>query len=165
MPQFSGFVALRKRKACCPDTPFIFVSDAQQGDRCRNAQARDNRLRFHDQASPTSCNIRSRDQGAEERKKRKAQESAIARLSRMYADQARELEQINVQHLTLRKLSRYLKGRRDAGRDFTCGIVPGTIVRARAAMVNLGRRHAGLEITAQLAQSEVLNVDLLSSRA
>jgi len=27
----------------------------------------------------------------------------------MYADQARELEQLNVQHVTLRKLSRYLK--------------------------------------------------------
>src|SRR5207245_5254899 len=46
---------------------------------------------------------------SEERKKKSAQQFALTHLSRMYADQTRELEQLHVQHGTLRNLSRYLR--------------------------------------------------------
>src|SRR6266581_826318 len=110
MPHFSGFVASAKAQSLCPDTPFIFVSGTHSEETAAETRKRATTDRVYtttlaDLASTFDRAIKE----AEERKKRKAQESAIARLSRMYADQARELEQLNVQHVTLRKLSRYLK--------------------------------------------------------
>jgi diguanylate cyclase (GGDEF)-like protein len=111
MPHFSGFVALAKAQVLCPDTPFIFVS----GTHSEEIAAETRRRATIDCVFTTSLaglpsTFDRAIKEAEERKKRKAQESAITRLTRMYADQARELEQLHVQHVTLRKLSRYLRG-------------------------------------------------------
>src|SRR5882672_12485644 len=110
MPQFSGFVALAKAQSLCPDTPFIFVSGThskEAADETRKRATIDCVFTISLAELPSTFDRAIKE--AEERKKRKAQESAITRLTRMYADQARELEQLNVQHVTLRKLSRYLK--------------------------------------------------------
>jgi len=110
MPQFSGFVALAKAQSLCPDTPFIFVSGTHSKETAAETRKRATiDCVFTTSLAELPATFDRAIKEAEERKKRKAQESAIARLSRMYADQARDLEQINVQHLTLRKLSRYLK--------------------------------------------------------
>src|SRR5882672_9545185 len=110
MPHFSGFLASAKAQSLCPDTPFIFVS----GTHSEEIAAETRKHATGDSVFTTSLadlpkTFERAVKEAEERKKRKAQESAITRLSRMYADQARELEQLQVQHVTLRKLSRYLK--------------------------------------------------------
>ena len=111
MPHFSGFAASAKAQSLCPDTPFIFVS----GTHSEETAAETRRRATADYVFTTSLaglpsTFDRAIKEAEERKKRKAQESAITRLTRMYADQTRELEQIHVQHVTLRKLSRYLRG-------------------------------------------------------
>src|SRR3979409_2158079 len=108
MPHFSGFVASAKAQSLCPDTPFIFVSGTHSEETVAETRKR----------APTECIFTTSladlpstfDRAmkeAEDSKKRKAQESAITRLSRMYADQTRELEQLHAQHVTLRNLSRY----------------------------------------------------------
>jgi len=110
MPQFSGFVALAKAQSLCPDTPFIFVSGTHSEETAAETRKRATTdCVFTTSLAELPSTFDRAIKEAEERKKRKAQESAIARLSRMYADQARELEQLNAQHVTLRKLSRYLK--------------------------------------------------------
>ncbi len=110
MPHFSGFVASAKAQSLCPDTPFIFVS----GTHSEETAAETRKRATTDSVYTTSladlpATFDRAIKEAEERKKRKAQESAISRLSRMYADQTRELEQLYVQHVTLRNLNRYLR--------------------------------------------------------
>src|SRR5216684_2239354 len=110
MPHFSGFVASAKAQSLCPDTPFIFVSGTHSEETAAETRKRATTdcvytTTLADLASTFDRAIKE----AEERKKRKAQESAISRLSRMYADQTRELEQLYVQHVTLRNLNRYLR--------------------------------------------------------
>ncbi len=110
MPHFSGFVALAKAQSLCPDTPFIFVSGTHSEETAAETRKRattDCVLTTSLAELPSTFDRAIKE--AEERKKRKAQESAIARLTRVYADQTRELEQLHVQHVTLRKLSRYLR--------------------------------------------------------
>src|SRR5258705_3533036 len=110
MPQSSGFVALAKAQSLCPDTPFIFVSGTHSKETAAEARKRATiDCVFTTSLAELPATFDRAIKEAEERKKRKAQESAIARLSRMYADQARERDQINVQYVTRRKLSRYLK--------------------------------------------------------
>src|SRR6266699_1036161 len=110
MPHFSGFVASAKAQSLCPDAPFIFVS----GTHSEETAAETRKRATTDSVYTTSLadlpsTFDRAIKEAEERKKRKAQESAISRLSRMYADQTRELEQLYVQHVTLRNLNRYLR--------------------------------------------------------
>jgi len=110
MPQFSGFVALAKARSLCPDTPFIFVSGTHTEETAAETRKRAKTdYVFTTSLAELPSTFERAIKEAEERKKRKAQESAITRLSRMYADQTRELEQLHVQHVILRKLSRYLK--------------------------------------------------------
>ena len=110
MPQFSGFVALAKAQSLCPDTPFIFVSGTHKETAAETRRRATTDCVFTTSLAELPSTFDRAIKEAEERKKRKAQESAITRLTRMYSDQARELEQIHVQHVTLRKLSRYLRG-------------------------------------------------------
>jgi diguanylate cyclase (GGDEF)-like protein len=110
MPQFSGLVASAKAQILCPDAPFIFVS----GTHSEETAAETPKHATTDHVFTTSLaelpsTFDRAIKEAEERKKRKAQESAITRLTRMYADQTRDLEQLHVQNVTLRKLSRYLR--------------------------------------------------------
>src|SRR3989442_4598032 len=110
MPHFSGFVESARSKSLGPGTPLIFVSGRHSEDTAAETRKRSTTdcvytTTLADLASTFDRAIKE----AEERKKRKAQESAITRLSRMYADQTRELEQLHVQHVTLRNLSRYLR--------------------------------------------------------
>jgi len=110
LPQFSGFVALAKAQSLCPDTPFIFVSGTHSEETAAETRKRATTdYVFTTSLAELPATFERAIKEAEERKKRKAHESAITRLSRMYADQSRELEQLHVQHVTLRKLSRYLK--------------------------------------------------------
>src|SRR5882672_5332398 len=110
MPQFSGFVALAKAQSLCPDTPFIFVSGTHSDDIAAETRKRaGTEYVFTTSLAELPATFNRALKEAEERRKRKAQESAVARLTRMYADQTRELEQLHVQHVTLRKLSRYLE--------------------------------------------------------
>ncbi len=110
LPQFSGFAALAKAQSLCPDTPFIFVSGTHSEETAaetRKRAATDYVFTTSLAQLPATFNRAMKE--AEERQKGKAQESAVTRLTRMYADQARDLEQIHLQHVTLRKLSSYLK--------------------------------------------------------
>src|SRR6266849_429105 len=110
MPHFSGFVALAKAQSLCPDTPFIFVSGTHSEETAAETRKRATTDCVFTTSLPELPSTFDRAiKEAEERKKRKAQESAITRLTRVYADQTRELEQLHVQHVTLRKLSRYLR--------------------------------------------------------
>ncbi len=110
MPHFSGFVASAKAQSLCPDTPFIFVS----GTHIDETAAETRKRATTDSVYTTSLadlpsTFDRAIKEAEERKKRRAQESAITHLTRMYADQTRELEQLHAQHVTLRNLNRYLR--------------------------------------------------------
>ncbi len=110
MPHFSGFVALAKAQSLCPDTPFIFVSGTHSEETAAETRKRATTdCVFTTSLAELPSTFDRAIKEAEERKKRKAQESAITRLTRVYADQTRELEQLHVQHVTLRKLSRYLR--------------------------------------------------------
>jgi diguanylate cyclase (GGDEF)-like protein len=110
MPHFSGFVASAKAQSLCPDTPFIFVSGTHSEElAAETLKHATNDCVFTTSLAGLPKTFERAVKEAEERKKRRAQESAVTRLSRMYADQTRELEQLQVQHLTFRKLSRYLK--------------------------------------------------------
>jgi diguanylate cyclase (GGDEF)-like protein len=110
MPHFSGFVALAKAQSLCPDTPFIFVSGTHSEETAAETRKRATaECVFTTSLADLPSTFDRAIKEAEERKKRKAQESAITRLSRMYTDQTRELEQLYVQHVTLRNLSRYLR--------------------------------------------------------
>ena len=110
MPQFSGFVALAKAQSLCPDTPFIFVSGTHSKETAAETRKRATiDCVFTTSLAELPSTFDRAIKEAEERKKRKAQESAITRLSRMYADQTRELEQLHVHRVTLRNLSRYLR--------------------------------------------------------
>jgi len=88
IPHFSGFVASAKAQSLLPDTPFIFVSGTHSEETAAETRKRATTdcvytTTLADLASTFDRAIKE----AEERKKRKAQESAITRLSRMYADQ------------------------------------------------------------------------------
>jgi diguanylate cyclase (GGDEF)-like protein len=110
LPQFSGFVALAKAQILCPDAPFIFVAgkhDDETAAATRRRAGTDCVFTTNLAELPATFNRAVRD--AEERRTKKAQESAIMRLTRMYAEQAHELEQLHLQQVTLRKLSRFLK--------------------------------------------------------
>jgi diguanylate cyclase (GGDEF)-like protein len=110
MPQFSVLVASAKAQILCPDTAFIFVSGTHSEETA--AETRQHATTDHVFTTSLAELPSTFDRAikeAEERKKRKAQESAITRLTRMYADQTRDLEQVQVQHVTFRKLSRYLR--------------------------------------------------------
>jgi len=110
MPQFSGFAALAKAQSLCPDTPFIFVSGTHREPAAETRRRATTDCVFTTSLAELPSTFDRAIKEAEERKKRKAQESAITRLTRMYGDQARELEQLHLQHVTLRKLGRYLRG-------------------------------------------------------
>ena len=110
LPQFSGFAALAKAQILCPDAPFIFVAgkhDDETAAATRRRAGTDCVFTTNLAELPATFNRAVRD--AEERRRKKAQESAIMRLTRMYAEQAHELEQLQLQQVTLRKLSRFLK--------------------------------------------------------
>src|SRR6266849_2741097 len=110
MPHFSGFVASAKAQSLCPDTPFIFVSGTHSEETAAETRRRATTdCVFTTTLAELASTFDRAIKEAEERKKRKAQESAITRLSRMYADQTRELEQLHVHRVTLRNLSRYLR--------------------------------------------------------
>jgi len=110
MPHFSGFVASAKAQSLCPDTPFIFVSGTHSEETAAETRKRATTDRVYTTTLAELASTFDRAiKESEERKKKKAQESAITHLSRMYADQTRELEQLHVQHVTLRNLSRYLR--------------------------------------------------------
>src|SRR5467141_4918747 len=110
MPHFSGFVASAKAQSLCPDTPFIFVSGTHSEETAAETRKRATTdCVYTTTLAELAPTFERAIKEAEERKKRKAQESAITRLSRMYADQTRELEQLHVQHVTFRNLSRYLR--------------------------------------------------------
>ncbi|MGB7543074.1 MAG: response regulator, partial [Burkholderiales bacterium] len=110
LPRLSGFTALAMAQRLCPDTPFIIVfgtSSEEAAVETLNGGAADHVFKTSLAELPSAFGHAVKE--AEERRKRKTQESAIARLTRMYADQVRELEQLQRQHVTLRKLSRYLQ--------------------------------------------------------
>src|SRR5437667_321895 len=110
MPHFSGFVASAKAQSLCPDTPLIFVSGTHSEETAAETRKRATTDRVYTTTLAELASTFDRAiKESEERKKKKAQESAITHLSRMYADQTRELEQLHVQHVTLRNLSRYLR--------------------------------------------------------
>src|SRR5882672_787361 len=110
LPQFSGFAALAKAQILCPDAPFIFVSGTHSDETAASIRRRagtDYVFTTSLAELPATFNRAIKEAG--ERQKKRAQESAIMRLTRMYAEQAHELEQLQLQQVTLRKLSRFLK--------------------------------------------------------
>jgi len=110
VPRFSGLTALAMAQSLCPDTPFIFVfksSDEEADVETFTRGARDHVFKTSPSNLPWTFGRAIKQ--AEERKTADGQGIAIARMTRMYADHVRELDQLRHQHLVFRKLSRYLK--------------------------------------------------------
>jgi len=109
-PEFNGHTVLAIAQSLSPDTPIIFVFETVGEEvavqKFKSAPG-DNVFKTSRAELPSTFARAIKEAG--ERKKRKTQELTISRLTRMYADQVRELEQLRGQHLTFRKLSRYLK--------------------------------------------------------
>lgn len=109
-PKLSGQAALATARSRCPEAPFIFVF-ATLGEevvlQTIRSEPGDPVFKTSRAELPATFNQAIRD--AAERKKRKAEELAVSRLTRMYADQVREIDRLRRQHVTFRKLSRYLK--------------------------------------------------------
>ncbi len=109
-PQFNGHTALAIAQSLRPDTPIIFVFETvgeEVAVQKFKSTPSENVFKASRSDLPSTFVRAIKDAG--ERKKRKAQELTITRLTRMYADQVRDLEQLRRQQLTFRKLSGYLK--------------------------------------------------------
>ena len=109
LPQFSGFAALAKAQILCPDAPFIFVAGKGGDETAATRKRSGTDFAFTTNLAELPATFNRAVKEAEERRTKKAHESAIMRLTRMYAEQAHELEQLQLQQVTLRKLSRFLK--------------------------------------------------------
>ncbi len=110
VPRFSGVTALAMAQSLRPGTPFIFVfktADEEAAVDTFTRHAGDNVFKTNPGNLPWTFGRAIKQ--AEERKTADGQGLAIARMTRMYADQVRELDQLHHQHLVFRKLSRYLK--------------------------------------------------------
>jgi len=110
VPRFSGVTALAMAQSLCPDTPFIFVfktEDEEATVETFTREAGDHVFKTSPSDLPWTFGRAVKQ--AEERKAADGQDLTMTRMTRMYADQARELDQLRHQHLVFRKLSRYLK--------------------------------------------------------
>jgi len=110
VPRFSGVTALAMAQSLRPDTPFIFVfktADEEATVETFTREAGDHVFKTSPSNLPWTFGRAMKQ--AEERKTADGHGLAIARMTRMYADQVRELDQLQHQHLVFRKLSRYLK--------------------------------------------------------
>jgi len=110
VPRFSGVTALAMAQSLRPGTPFIFVfktADEEAAVETFTRDAGDHVFKTSPSNLPWTFGRAMKQ--AEERKTADGQGLAIARMTRMYADQVRELDQLQHQHLVFRKLSRYLK--------------------------------------------------------
>ena len=110
VPRFSAVTALAMAQSLRPGTPFIFVfktADEEAAVDTFTRHAGDNV--FKTNPGNLSWTFGRAMKQAEERKAADGQGLAIARMTRMYANQVRELDQLRHQHLVFRKLSRYLK--------------------------------------------------------
>ena len=109
LPQFGASEAFAMARVLCPDAALIFVSGMHADTTIGRpaAPASDDVLATSLAKLPATFERAVKE--AAERRNRKARETAIARLTRVYADQVRELEQVNRQHVTMRKLCGYLQ--------------------------------------------------------
>jgi diguanylate cyclase (GGDEF)-like protein len=109
LPQFGASEAFAMARVLCPDAALIFVSGMHADTTIGRPAAPmdENILTTSLSKLPATFERAVREAG--ERRNRKARESAIARLTRVYADQVRELEKTNRQHVTMRKLCGYLQ--------------------------------------------------------
>ena len=110
VPRFSGVTALAMAQSLRPGTPFIFVfktADEEAAVETFTRDAGDHVFKTSPSNLPWTFGRAMKQ--AEERKTADGQGLAITRMTRMYADQVRELDQLQHQHLVFRKLSRYLK--------------------------------------------------------
>jgi len=110
VPRFSGVTALAMAQSLRPGTPFIFVfktADEEAAVETFTRDAGDHVFKTSPSNLPWTFGRAMKQ--AEERKTADGHGLAIARMTRMYADQVRELDQLQHQHLVFRKLSRYLK--------------------------------------------------------
>jgi diguanylate cyclase (GGDEF)-like protein len=110
VPRFSGVTALAMAQSLRPGTPFIFVfktADEEAAVETFTRHAGDHVFKTSPSNLPWTFGRAMKQ--AEERKTADGQGLAITRMTRMYADQVRELDQLRHQHLVFRKLSRYLK--------------------------------------------------------
>jgi len=110
VPQLSCRAALALADSLCPETAFIFVFKtgaeessleallSEAGERVRKTNPLNLPWTFERAVRATA-----------DRRTETVQDSAIARLKRLCAGQARELELLRSQHLVLGKFSRYLK--------------------------------------------------------
>jgi len=110
VPRFSGVTALAMAQSLCPDTPLIFVFKTAEEEATVETFTRGAGDHvFKTSPSNLPWTFARAVKQAEERKIADGQGLAMARMTRMYADQVRELDQLSHQHLVFRKLSRYLK--------------------------------------------------------
>ena len=110
VPRFNAVTALAMAQSLRPGTPFIFVfktPDEEATVDTFTQDAGDHVFKTSPGNLPWTFGRAMKQ--AEERKTADGQGLAIARMTRMYADQVRELDQVRHQHLIFRKLSRYLK--------------------------------------------------------
>jgi diguanylate cyclase (GGDEF)-like protein len=109
LPQFGASEAFAMARVLCPDAALIFVSGMHADTTIGRPAAPMDENILTTSLSKLPATFERAVKEAAERKNRKARESAIARLTRVYADQVRELEKTNRQHVTLRKLCGYLQ--------------------------------------------------------
>jgi len=109
-PQSSGQTALAIARSLRPDTPILFVFGTIAEEiavRAIRSGPRDHVFKTSRAEFRSSFKVAIAD--AEERKRRSTEERAVSRLTRLYSDRVREIERLRSQHVTFRKLSRYLK--------------------------------------------------------
>jgi diguanylate cyclase (GGDEF)-like protein len=109
-PKSNGQTALAIARSLRPDAPILFVFGTigeEIAVRAIKSEPRDAVFKTSRAEFRSSFKVAIAD--AEERKKRGTEERAVSRLTRLYSDQVREIERLRSQHVTFRKLSRYLK--------------------------------------------------------
>jgi diguanylate cyclase (GGDEF)-like protein len=109
-PGSSGQAALATARSLCPGTPFIFVFGTVGEELAiQSVRSEPNDSVFRTSRAELASTFNRAIKEAGERKRKSAHEHAVSRLTRMYADQVREIDRLRRQHVNFRKLSRYLK--------------------------------------------------------
>jgi len=100
VPKFSGVTALAMAQSLCPHTPFILVFKTEEEEATVETFTRGaSDYVFKTNPSNLPWTFARAIKQAEERKTADGQGLAIARMTRMYADQVRDLDQLRHHHL------------------------------------------------------------------
>jgi diguanylate cyclase (GGDEF)-like protein len=109
-PKSNGQTALAIARSLRPDAPILFVfGTIGEEIAVHTIRSEPNDHIFKTSRAEFRSSFKVAIADAEERKRRGTEERAVTRLTRLYSDQVKEIERLRSQHVTFRKLSRYLK--------------------------------------------------------